>query len=65
MEKQWQRGKVIDALACYCWEKVAMSIQGRMTIFNYYLCIIKLGTKNSERFNLVKRGLFTIGFFGH
>jgi len=33
--------------------------------FNYYLCIIKLGTKNSERFNLVKRGLFTIGFFGH
>jgi len=45
--------------------KNAMSIQGRMTVFNYYLYITKLGTKNSERFNLVKRGLFTIGFFGH
>jgi len=64
MEKQWQGGKVIDALACYCREKVAMSTQGRMTVFNY-ICMAKLGMQNSERFNLVKRGLFTIGFFGH
>lgn len=64
MEKQWQGGKVIDALACYCWEKVAMSIQGRMTVFNYFY-MAKLGMQNSERFNLVKPGLFTIGFFGH
>ena len=67
-EKQWQRGKVIDALACYCLGKNAMSTQGRMTFFFgliWKLYSVKSSCIISERFNLVKPRLFTIGFFGY
>lgn len=45
----------------------AMYTQGRMTISISKTIIYNLSCfdKISERFNLVKNGLFIIGFFGH
>ena len=58
------RGKVIDALACYYLGKC--HVHSRPDDNSYSLnAVCKLFHVNSERFNLVKLGLFIIGFFGY
>jgi hypothetical protein len=60
--EQWQEGESNICVGMLLLGKITMSTQGRMTV-SFYL-IAKYVT-NSERFNLVKQGLFTNGFFGY